>query len=259
MNEAEARATFNLNPALYDEMRPGYPASVLGGIRDFAMLGESASVLEVGPGTGQASDFFIRGGYKFTGVDLGNALVDFANAKYIDFPNARFHHSRFEDWNDLGDAYDLVLGAQCFHWLEPIPAIEKSAMLLRSGGTLALMWNTDQSQGTEFFLRSTPVHDRFRSVSDALQPGSSEGWFTRYAAVVRAHVDYQEPEVIEADWTAAFTADRWLRLRCTYSDDALLAPLDRKALHDELRAIIESMGGTITMQYRTLCLLARTW
>jgi len=38
-------------------------------------------------------------------------------------------------------AYDLLVSAQAWHWVDPVVAMPKAAALLRPGGTLALFWN----------------------------------------------------------------------------------------------------------------------
>ena len=43
----------------YDYARPGYPAELYQNIRAFAGLGENAQLLEVGAGTGQATELFL--------------------------------------------------------------------------------------------------------------------------------------------------------------------------------------------------------
>jgi hypothetical protein len=50
---ADKRLSFNEVPDLYDEIRPTYPAELYDVL--FAMLPSAPGIVEVGPGTGQAT------------------------------------------------------------------------------------------------------------------------------------------------------------------------------------------------------------
>jgi len=121
------RQTFNLVPDLYDQIRPDYPLPVLQQIEEYAHLNPAARIVEVGPGTGQASEYFVNRGYCFLGVELGADLAAYAQRKYADRPNAKFIQSSFEDWAAEGGTFDLLLAAQTFHWIEVDFGVWKAA------------------------------------------------------------------------------------------------------------------------------------
>ena len=53
----------------------------------------------------------------------------------------RVEQATFEDWRPTGREFDLVVFAQSFHWVDPRPALQKVAAILRPGGRLALLAN----------------------------------------------------------------------------------------------------------------------
>lgn len=53
----------------------------------------------------------------------------------------RVEHATFEEWRPAGRTFDLVVFAQSFHWVEPMPAVRKVAAILRPRGRLALLAN----------------------------------------------------------------------------------------------------------------------
>ena len=53
----------------------------------------------------------------------------------------RVEQLTFEEWRPAGRDFDLVVFAQSFHWVDPVPALEKVAAILRPGGRLALLAN----------------------------------------------------------------------------------------------------------------------
>ena len=57
------RATFDNIVSDYDEARPGYPGELYNDIVEFSCLKSNEDVLEIGSGTGQATDYFIQKWY----------------------------------------------------------------------------------------------------------------------------------------------------------------------------------------------------
>jgi hypothetical protein len=55
----------------------------------------------------------------------------------------------FEDADEVPDAYDTVLSATAFHWIDPSVGFTKVASLLRPHGTLALLTNMHARGGTQ--------------------------------------------------------------------------------------------------------------
>ncbi len=75
MNIDFLKNTFSKVIKDYDSARPGYPKELYDMVMKFAGLGKEAEVLEVGAGTGQATDLFLQGDFRFDlfryGVSLG--------------------------------------------------------------------------------------------------------------------------------------------------------------------------------------------
>ena len=159
--EPGGRSSFDRVPELYDEIRPGYPHEVLHQIDEYARLTPSSRIIEVGPGTGQASQYFIDRGCALLGIELGADLAAYARQKYAGCPNAAFVHGAFETWAGEVGGFDLLLSAQAFHWIELSFGLANAARLLSSCGTVALMWNLDESQHTDFWRHSTAIHEEF--------------------------------------------------------------------------------------------------
>ena len=68
---ATRRAIFDEVPELYDRVRPGYPAQLFEDVVGLSGIGARARVLEIGPGTGQATLPLAQRGYELTAVELG--------------------------------------------------------------------------------------------------------------------------------------------------------------------------------------------
>src|SRR5262245_50632003 len=136
----QLRETFGEDAALYDRMRPGYPAALFD---DLAALTVGARVLEIGPGTGQATASLLERGYRITAIELSSSLAAVLRAGFGE--RVSVHVGDFERFRSA-DAFDLVFSATAFHWIDPAVALLRVADVLRPGGALATV-RTDHILG----------------------------------------------------------------------------------------------------------------
>jgi SAM-dependent methyltransferase len=69
------RSTFDQAAELYDRARPRYPAALFDDLAALAGIGPGSNVLEIGPGTGQATVALAERGCRVVAVELGAALA----------------------------------------------------------------------------------------------------------------------------------------------------------------------------------------
>jgi SAM-dependent methyltransferase len=121
--------------AEYDRHRPAYPDELIDEACRRAGLEPGDEVLEVGCGTGQLTRSLTARGLRVTAVEPGKNLIALAAEKL----SATFINARFEDAELPSDKYQAVFSAAAFHWLDPKVSWQKTADLLVSKGTLALI------------------------------------------------------------------------------------------------------------------------
>lgn len=88
------RLTFDEVPEFYDSVPPGYPPEFFELIAD--QLPGQPQVLEVGPGTGQATRGLADAGMVVTAVEPGPNLAAFVAAKFSDTSRVSVINSPFE-------------------------------------------------------------------------------------------------------------------------------------------------------------------
>ena len=74
-NETSLRHTFDEVALLYNEVRPRYPPELFSTLIDIARLDKDSTLLEIGPGTGQATKPLAQKGFQITAVELGDSLA----------------------------------------------------------------------------------------------------------------------------------------------------------------------------------------
>jgi 16S rRNA A1518/A1519 N6-dimethyltransferase RsmA/KsgA/DIM1 with predicted DNA glycosylase/AP lyase activity len=92
------RATFNEAAELYDRVRPGYPPALFDDLAALAGAGPGCRLLEIGPGTGQATVPLAERGCRIVAVELGEGLAAVARRNLAPFPDVEVVNAAFEDW-----------------------------------------------------------------------------------------------------------------------------------------------------------------
>jgi len=137
----ERKKSFNKGAEVYDRTRPSYSDFVINWILDRAEVSLNDTLLEIGPGTGQATIPFARKGHKVHCVELGDELANILREKCSDY-SVEVDVSPFEEWiPKKGFRTPLIYSATAFHWIDKNIKYKKCFDLLSKDGNLVLMWN----------------------------------------------------------------------------------------------------------------------
>ena len=254
------RVSFDGVADLYAEVRPGYPERLFEDVVAFSGIAPSGRILEIGCGPGNATIPFAERGFEILGLELGERMAALARNRCRGFPRVRVEHVAFEEWPLERGAFDLVIAASAFHWIEPDVGYPKAAAALRDGGTLALFWNRTPLDETP--LRSA-LDAAYRRIAPEIARGGGDGPLP-LAAQIRRTIDeidasgaFGPVEVRRYRWSARHDTERYLRLLGTHSDHLALPEASRRDLFEAIRAEIERAGGIIERPYLTALHLAR--
>jgi SAM-dependent methyltransferase len=258
------RATFNQAADLYDRARPGYPPALFEDLAELAGVGPGCRVLEIGPGTGQATVPLAERGCQIVAVELGADLATVARRNLARFPEVQIISAAFEDWPLPAEPFDVVLAATAFHWIDPAVRVRKAADALRPGGVLATIATHHIAGGdTAFFVQAQACYERW---DPDTPPG---GVRLPTAAQVPAASDELDrsgrfgPVVFRRyEWEQSYSTVSYLEVLLTYSGHRALEPTAQANLLDCIASLIDAgYGGRISKRYlielRTAHRLAR--
>ena len=253
------RRLFGEDPAGYDAARPGHAEQVYESLRDRCGLGAGSKVVEIGPGTGQATRRLLElGAAPLVVLEPDPALAAFLRG--ILGERIEIRPTTLEA-AELEDDFDLAAAASSFHWVDEDVGLARIRHALRAGGWVALWW-------TAFGDARRP--DPFRHAVDALMrelqrspsqakddgPPFAHDGEARVAALERAGFDSIEPRRFE--WAHTWDTAGIRGLFATFSPVRALAPDRRDALLDEIGRIAdEEFGGRVTKPVVTSLYTAR--
>src|SRR6185312_17105910 len=104
------RGGFEDDAEVYQRTRPVCPPELFDDLMRLARLSPGDRVLEIAPGTGQATVPLAERGLAITAVELGASLAAVARRRVAGFPAVEVVTSSFEAWRPSADvSYDAVV------------------------------------------------------------------------------------------------------------------------------------------------------
>lgn len=246
-------------PELYDRVRPVYPGQLFDDLKSLASLPARARVLEIGPGTGQATLRLAQAGYEVVGVELGKGLASVARQKLAVYPKVQIVIAPFETWEAGERRFDAVVAFTAFHWIDPEVRFRKSAELLVPGGSLAVVSTQHVlPQGGDTFWASVQQdYDAVDPRDDNRPPPPSEE-VDDLSREIEASGYFHSGASRRYLWDVDYTADEYISVIDTYSGHRSLELKKRQELYDRIRRRIESRPDRkVTKTYLAILDVAR--
>lgn len=255
-----ARASFDDVAALYDEARPGYPDAVYGDLIALAQLEPGTRLLEIGAGTGHATEPLAQRGFRIDAIELGENMAAAARQRLAAFRDVTITVADFDRW-ETNARYPLVYSASAYHWLDPATRVAHIASLLTPGGHVAVFRN-HHVQGEESASFNAAVEQIYAHVlgerratrglphPEDIAPTEAAEWCASGLFGTAATRVYR--------WRQVLTAEAYVRMLNTHSDHRLLTSNKRAQLFNELRHLIDrEFGGVAVKEYVTLLQVAQ--
>lgn len=203
--ETDRGRTFDDIAALYDAQRSGYPSRLFADLMAIGGLRAGDRVLEVGCGSGQATEGLLAEGLEVTGVDPGAALLDLARKKYAGSAAVCFEESTFEEWPLEDRKFHLVAAAQSWHWVAPETGFAKAAGALLPHGKLAIFGHFP-NWSHELVERLQPAYAR---LAPELWGRPGEAWYLPQGPIpdlILASGLFERPENRSYAWRRSYSA-----------------------------------------------------
>jgi SAM-dependent methyltransferase len=248
MIDEAARMSFDRNALRYEAARPSYP-DALG--RALAARAPGRALVEIGAGTGKATEMLARAGFAITALEPGASLAAVLRAKRL--ANVTIVETTFETWRGEDGGFDVVAAAQAIHWIDPAVRYAKAGALLRPGGVIAVIRN--DAEGWEPSLRAELDAAYARWLPSEVYTIESRS--REYVDEIARSGLFGTPEVELFPWRARYTTRAYLELIATYSDHALLSDSSRAALLGEIAVAIDRRGGEIEVPYVAMLVVAQ--
>jgi len=221
MDFGEAQSVFGANAREYALHRPGYPPeAVVWAIG----LDHPARVLDLGAGTGKLTAALLAAGHEVVAVEPDPAMLAELSAAHAGVPALVGSAERIP----LPDAdVDAVLAGQVLHWVDGERAYPEVARVLRPGGAVAGLWNSDELQWIAQVLHGEDA---------AGEEVRWEGYFPDRQFTDESHRSFANPRRHTVDSLVSTIATYSALLRLPEPERARRLASTRAALTDALGA-----------------------
>ena len=150
-------------PKEFDKWRTRYCDELFADVIENSRLGINKAALEIGPGTGQATEPILKTGCLYLAIELGENFTEDMRNKFGLYDNFQIINADFETHDFGKNKFDLVYSAATIQWIPEEIAFSKIYDLLKSNGILAMfMTHTDyRSSNKALYQKIQSVYDKY--------------------------------------------------------------------------------------------------
>ena len=248
----EFRKVFDTIPEQFDQYRPRYSPALFADFISYAAIGPGKTVLELGPGTGQATEPILKTGCAYHAIELGEHLFEMMKRKYGGCPNFHIVNDDFITHDFGGVKFDVIYSAATIQWIPEEIAFSKTFELLEPGGTLAMMLTRGdyRTPNEALYQKIQKVYGQYFKPETPYPHGGFQ-----YANAV--NYGYTEFEKREYKGRRIFTADEYVGFCGTHCDHIVIPEPDKSKLFDGLRAAVRAVGNRIVFDDTYVLYLAK--
>lgn len=235
------RKTFDQIPETFDKWRPRYCPALFAYISRACSLNAGKRILEIGPGTGQATEPFLKIGYDYTAIELGEHLAAYTQNKFRAYPNFHLIQGDFEVYDFGAQKFDLIVSAATIQWIREDVAFSKTFRLLKPGGALA-MFMTE----TDLKTPNKPLYDAIQAVYR--QYFHPQNPYTCRITYEHA-LNYGFSGIAYRQWqqTRTMGPDEYTAYISTHTDHINLPEPDKTLFYNGIQAAIRAAGGKMVL------------
>jgi SAM-dependent methyltransferase len=242
----DIRLSFNEAAEIYDKVRPSYPADLFEEL--FQMLPSQPEIVEVGPGTGQATKDLLARGASVLAIEIGPATAARLRSN-LPSDRLRVAVGDFEVIEIAAGEADAVFSATAYHWISREAETDRPAAILRPGGLMAIVdiIQVNSPEDAGFFAAAQPIYERYGQGHTGPPAPTRESVDPTIRAVLDVDRRFDCVDVRKYDWDQTYSASDYRNLMLSYSGTQMMEESDRVGLLDDMESFIRNdFGGVVT-------------
>ena len=248
----EFRKIFDTIPERFDKYRPRYCQELFDTLINYANITPDKTVLEIGPGTGQATDPILDTGCQYKAIELGEHLCEMMVRKYGHRNNFHIVNDDFITYPFEDGQFDLIYSAATIQWIPAEIAFSKTYRLLKPGGTLAMMLTRD-----DYRTPNEELYARIQEVYSAFFKPEQEYTHAGFPYTGAPEYGFTEVEKREFYGKRIFTAEEYAAYCGTHCTHLVIPEPYQTCFFDGLKAAVRQAGNRIVFNDTYVLFLTR--
>lgn len=247
----EFRKVFNTIPEEFDKGRTRYCDEVFEDLIEYSKLGLGKTVLEIGPGTGQATEPILKTNCSYLAIELGEDLAEYTKNKFSLYKNFEIVNDDFITYEFGKEQFDLVYSAATIQWIPEKIAFPKVYDILKSNGTFAMMFTrtSRKSSNEALDLKIQEAYQKY------FRPEEEYNCKINYDNT--KEYGFTDCEYHEYKKTRELTADEYIGWISTHASHITLQEPYKSKFYDTIKDAILSFDNKITLYDTVVLYLAR--
>jgi ubiquinone/menaquinone biosynthesis C-methylase UbiE len=245
------RKIFDSIPEEFDKWRTRYCEELFTDVIEYSKLDSDKTALEIGPGTGQATEPILKTGCSYWAIELGENLAEYIKNKFSSYDNFKIVNADFERYDFGQNQFDLIYSAATIQWIPEKIGFPKVYDILKSGGAFAMfMTHSDEKSANE------PLYRRIQEIyAEYFHPETEYTCKLTYSNVVNyGFVDF---ECRNYHKTRELNAEEYISWISTHAPHITLQEPYKSKFFTGIKDAILSFGNNITVYDTIILYLAR--
>ncbi len=236
------RKIFDTIPEQFDKYRPRYSPKLFSYLIDRAKIGSGKDVLELGPGTGQATEPILMTGCNYYAIELGENFYAKMNEKFSSHEKFHIMNDDFITYDFGKQSFDVIYSAATIQWIPERIAFSKTFELLKPGGILAmiLLDGDYKTPNEELYAKIQKIYDEYYKPTK-LYKDMKEPFDYRHAT----EYGYTDFERHDFYGEREFTADEYVAYCGTHSDHLAIPEPNKTKFFKELSKTVSENGNKV--------------
>lgn len=241
----------SVSPKEFDKWRTRYCRECFEDLIEYAKLSPMKSALEIGPGTGQATEPILKTGCSYLAIELGENFTEAMKDKFGSYDKFQIINDDFETYDFKQQKFDLVYSAATIQWIPEEIGFPKAYDILKSGGTFAMMFTaTDYKSSNEaLYLKIQAVYDQY------FHPEVEYKGLVEYRNV--GNYGFINVERRQYHKVREYNADEFVAWTSIMASHLTLQEPYRSKFFEGIRDAVLSFGNRITLHDTIVLYLAR--
>jgi trans-aconitate methyltransferase len=248
----EFRRIFDTIPERFDRYRPRYCPELFADLIAYAGIDGNKTVLELGPGTGQATEPILNTGCDYHAIELGENLAAKMMEKFGKKPNFQITVDDFITHDFGAQKFDMIYSAATIQWIPEQIAFAKTFDLLKPGGVLAMMLTRgNYRESNEELYQAIQAVYKEHFVPEMTY---THGSFQYTNAINYGYTDMQRREY---PTQRTLTAEEYVAFSGTHCDHIVIQPKHKEPFFSGLRNAVLAAGDRLVMHETFVLYTAR--
>ena len=252
----EESKKFDLVSDTYDLYRPSYPQALINQIMLTSNIDNLSKILEVGAGSGKATELFVNKDLNIHCIEHGPNLVKKGLDKFKDINQVSYECVAFQDWEIQEYAYDLIFSAQAFHWVPKPQGYKTLAKALKDQGQMMIFWNKYVNTGDEISVELASILKEYK-ILYMLDNKEMETYRNRTYDGIYTTDLFKEIEIFDYPWEMEYSYNDFINFISTMNTYISLENQEKDVLNMRLMELFSKINYKITFNYNAILFSAR--